>query len=494
MPAFSIDRDQAVREIAAVERALEEGHPPPGVLPIGATALKGALRVAVERLQLGSDQSLRRRIGTPQSPGSIFRRFQLAVDWAKYKPRPEPEPEPEPAPAVPAEPPGPPADPIELRRLRDRLDQSERALKEAERRAVEAEARERDILGLTQEPLRPQLALPKPGETVKGGRTVILHLSDVHYGETVLAEEMDGLNRYDSDVAKARLGRFFARASDLMTKHWKGEPPDEIVLCLGGDLISGNLHPELEQTNFPTVPETVREVGEHIAGGIIMLRNEVKRPIRVYSVPGNHGRTTPKPQSKARSASSLDLLAADFAEAMTRGAKLKDVAFYKAQSPDCYFSTYGWHWLLTHGDSVGGRGAGTGFIGPMATIIKGHRKLVDTSWRAGKPVHAVLTGHFHTTGRTYFGWANGSVIGYSDYARDLRADAEPATAEFHCRAPAPRRHQPHGIAARYPRRRLALCRPGDGGAADLGRGMSRVDGNVIGKTLRWSLRVNETKT
>jgi hypothetical protein len=131
----------------------------------------------------------------------------------------------------------------------------------------------------------------------------------------------------------------------------------------------------------------VREVGEHIAGGIIMLRNEVKRPIRVYSVPGNHGRMTIKPQSKGRSAGSLDLLAMDFAEATTRGARLKDVTFYKAISPDCYFSTYGWHWLLTHGDAMGGRGGGTGFIGPMATIIKGHRKLVDTSWRSARPVH-----------------------------------------------------------------------------------------------------------
>ena len=114
MPAFSIDRDQAVREIAAVERALEEGHPAPG-MPQGTNTLKGALRVANERLGLGTDYNiLKRRVGTPSVPGSIFRRFQLAVDWAKYKPRPEPEP----APAPPVEPPGPSADPIELRRLR----------------------------------------------------------------------------------------------------------------------------------------------------------------------------------------------------------------------------------------------------------------------------------------------------------------------------------------------------------------------------------------
>lgn len=191
-------------------------------------------------------------------------------------------------------------------------------------------------------------------------------------------------------------------------------------------MISGNLHAELEQTNFPTVPETVREVSEHIGGGITLLRKEVGAPIRVYAVPGNHGRTSPKPQSKNRAPSSLDLLVSDFAEAVTRGAGGADVSFTKATSPDCYFSTYDFKWLLSHGDAIGAKGGGVGFIGQAAVIIKGHRKLVDTSWRSGRPVNFVLTADRHTSLRTTFGWANGSVVGYNEYARDLRADPEPA--------------------------------------------------------------------
>lgn len=407
-----ISRDDAVRAIAEIERALEEGYLIPGALD-GGNHIQSAVGVAAARLGVAR-ATFRARAGTPNAPGIFERRFGLKIDWSKYRPK-------SPEAAEPA------TDPIELRRLKDRNAFLETSLKDAERRTVDAEARARDMLGLTAEPLRAQLTLPKPDDPAPGGtRTVILHLSDIHYGEVVLLEEMDGLNRYDAKVAEARLGRFFSHSADLMTKHWKGPPPDEIVLCLGGDMISGNLHPELEQTNEPAIPSTVRQVGEHIAGGIIMLRNEIKRPIRVYCVPGNHGRSTPKPQSKKRSASSWDLLVADFAEAVTRGAKLKEVYFYKAQSPDCYFSTYGFHWLLTHGDAAGFRGGGTGFIGAMATIVKAHRKLVDTSWRSGKPVHYVLTAHHHTTGRTSFGWANGSLIGYGEFARDLRADPEGA--------------------------------------------------------------------
>lgn len=431
MPAWAIDEDRALRQVAEVENALFDGAPP---FPHIGSHQKGAIRLAAERMGM-CDQTLRRRVGTPEHVGAIERRYGFRVDWAMYRP-PAPAELPPLAelragvgkPSAASEDDdarAPPSDPIDLRRLRDENTRLRTALRDAERRAAEAEDIRAGVLGLTADPLRPQLSLPAArGDLAVSGRTVVLHLSDIHFGETVDIQEMDGLNRYDAEIAKQRLGRFFSRAADLMSKHWKGDPPDEIVLCLGGDLISGNLHPELEQTNAPAVPATVRDVGEHIAGGIILLRKEIKRPIRVYSVPGNHGRITPKPQSKGRSAGSLDLLATDFCEAVTRGAAVKDVSFYKASSPDAYFSTYGFHWLVTHGDAAGYRGGGVGFIGPMATIVKAHRKLVDVAWRSGKPVHYVLTAHHHTTGKTAFGWSNGSVIGYGEFARDLRADPE----------------------------------------------------------------------
>lgn len=334
---------------------------------------------------------------------------------------------PAPPPSEPiAPPPDAPSDPVALRSLRDELARTRAALADMERRTAEAESIRADVLGLVAEPLRPRIVIPQEGQKGDGGRIVILHLSDVHYGETVSLEEMDGVNRYDVAVARARLGRFFGTAASLMTEHWHGAPPDEIVLCLGGDLISGDIHPELAQTNAPAVPATVREVGEHIAGGLALLRSTVKVPVRVYSVPGNHGRLTHKPQSKGRAAGSLDLLATDFAEAAFNGTGLGGVEFYRSISPDAYFSVYGWHVMLTHGDAMGGRGGGTGFIGPMAVIMKGHRKLVDTSWRSGRPVHFVMTAHYHSTCKTPFGWGNGSVVGYGEYARDLRADPEPA--------------------------------------------------------------------
>jgi hypothetical protein len=421
LPPRQFDRDKAVRDITEVERALKEGFPPPGSTTIGSHK-KTAIRVAADRI--GDDpQEVRRRVGGVSIVGSYERHYKLKPDWSLYVPLPEPEPTPEPEPVTAAQEPEP--DPIQVRRDKDEIARLRIALADAQRQAADAQDIRAGVLGLTELPLRPQLVIPSRGDA-SGGRTVILHLSDVHYGETVNLEEMDGTNKYDAGIAQARLGRFFDKAATLMTEHWSGAKPDEIILCLGGDLVSGLIHDELLQTNFPSVPATVRDVGEHIAGGIAHLSRRVKSPMRVYSVPGNHGRLQHKPQSKGRAPSSLDLLAADFAEATLRGTGIKDIAFYRTASPDAFFTTYGWHWLLTHGDAMGGRGGGTGFIGPIASISKGHRKLVDTAWRTGRPVHYVLTAHYHTSVKTSFGWGNGSVIGYGEYARDLRCDPEPA--------------------------------------------------------------------
>lgn len=340
---------------------------------------------------------------------------------------------------------------LELRRYRDDANTQRGHAAELERQLIAAQEWRSSIMKLSAEPQRARLVMPSAKLRSNGGRTVVLHLSDIHYGETVSLDEMDGVNRYDANIAKARLGRFFSTAAALMTEHWSGKKPDEIILCLGGDLISGLIHDELLQTNAPSVPRTVREVGDLIAQGIEHLLARVGVPIRIYSVPGNHGRLYHKPQSKGRAHNSLDLLATDFCEAALRGEKR--AVFYRSNSPDAYFSTYGWHWLLNHGDSMGGRGGGTGFIGPMAVIIKGHRKLVDTSWRSGRPIHYVLTAHFHTTGKTSFGWANGSVISYGEYARDLRADPEPARQNFLVV------HPEHGVINEQP---LYLGHPSEG--------------------------------
>lgn len=323
----------------------------------------------------------------------------------------------------------PPPDPFESRRTTDIVQELKRQLKEAIQVANAASDIRESVLGLTREPLRPTLSIPDPRKKHrgpdKGARIIVLHLSDLHLGEVIRLEEMDGDNSYNPEIAARRLDHLFKTAISLATIHWTGEPPVEVVLCLGGDMISGDIHQELTTTNALRVPETVKLAGQLIAGGILSLRKLIGCPVRVYTVPGNHARLTIKPHHKGRALNNLDLLVSDFAEAIIHGTDVKDIVFYQTESPDAYFSTFRWNWLLNHGDSMGA-GGGQGYIGPISPITKGHRLLAERAANVGKKVHHVLTGHYHTTARTSHGWANGSVIGPSEFARHYRMAAEQA--------------------------------------------------------------------
>lgn len=330
------------------------------------------------------------------------------------------------------------SDPIKLRAANDENARLRAALKESERRTAEAENHREHVLGLAPEParLQPKFLRNSDGRG-RGRQAVVLHLSDLHVGETVNREEVAGVNSYDIPTARKRIGRLFETASVLMTSAWPASDgaPERVNVLLGGDLISGHgLHPEHAETDGGTAFEQVKFASEYIAAGILRahlaLKERFKKPIEMHviSVAGNHGRSTfGKPRTKLVSLQSYDTLVADFVEASLR--HIPTIRHFQPRGFDAYFDVAGWPALLTHGDRMGS-GGGTGFIGPMATIVKGHRKIVDTEYRQRRPVRWVFSGHFHTTGMTPFGFGNGSGVGYGEFAKSIRADPEPAQQNF----------------------------------------------------------------
>lgn len=330
------------------------------------------------------------------------------------------------------------SDPIKLRAAKDDNSRLRAALKEAERRAAEAENHREHILGLRPEPAQLEPKFLRRGDGKGRGRqAVVLHLSDLHVGETVNREEVAGVNSYDMDIARRRIGRLFETTCVLLTTAWPASDaaPDRVYVLLGGDLISGaGLHPDHAETDGGTAFEQVKFAAQYISAGVLRLHEALLlkygKPVEVYciSVAGNHGRSTPgKPRSKLVTLQSYDTLVADFVEASLR--HIPTIKHFQPRGFDAYFDVAGWPALLTHGDRMGS-GGGTGFIGPMATIVKGHRKIVDTEYRQRRPVRWVFSGHFHTTGVTPFGFANGSGVGYGEFAKSLRADPEPAQQNF----------------------------------------------------------------
>lgn len=323
-----------------------------------------------------------------------------------------------------------------------RYETSEKSLKDQvkdlTKRLAVAEDIRAGILGLTAEPLEPIYA-PRVLKAKKDPQRqgIVCHLSDLHVGETVNLDEVMGVNKYDLEIARKRIGRYFNKASILCTTAWpeSDAAPEALYILLGGDLISGHgLHPELAETDAGTAYEQCKWAAQYISGGVLTLLLELQEkwgreiPTHVISVVGNHGRMTiGKPRAKLATLQSYDTLVADFVEAALK--QYSHIRHYQPRAFDAYFDIVGWPALLTHGDRMSA-GGGTGFIGPAANIVKGHKKVIMTEAQQRRQVRFIFSGHFHTTVHTPWGFGNGAAIGYGEFAKSIRADPEPAQQNF----------------------------------------------------------------
>ena len=433
-------RQQAVREIAAVEQALGEGYPPPGMA--GDNTVRGAVRIAADRLNL-PQQTLFNRVGNSDSPGTNYRRFNLAVDWSKYQPsetpaetaddgysvgRGKPPIETRFQPGQSGNPRGRPigiennVDALVHRRIKDENKELRKLVEKLQQRVIALEDVRADVLGLRDMPPTP-VSFPQRDPAQRAKETVVLLLSDLHWGETVSIDAMDGLNSFNLDIARARLARWTMAVCDLLTEHWSGDPPERVVLILGGDLISGGIHPELAKTDALRPLPAVRDVADHLRESVLRIRDSVDCPLDLISLPGNHSRTTIKPESKEAAETSYDILVSDFLEMGLRDER--NINFTAPTSPDALFSVYGWRVLASHGDKIGSRG-GQGFVGPAATAARGFKKLIADYAKRGIHLDLIFICHFHTPLMLEEGFVNGSLPGPTEYSRDGRFVPHPA--------------------------------------------------------------------
>jgi len=273
---------------------------------------------------------------------------------------------------------------------------------------------------------------PQPGWLAKGNgkaekhrATLVAFCSDLHAGEVVRAEEMGGYNAYNLRIADLRLQRFFTKTIELARTYFAGVTYDGIVLALGGDMVSGDIHDELEQTNELSVLDTTLWVAPRLVAGIERLAEEFGA-VHVVSAPGNHGRDSKKPRHKGRSAHNADThiarMAAMFFSSSNPSAP---VTFDIPESFDVPFSVYDWRFNMEHGDNM--KFTGTAEIGALGPVKRGTLRKANQHQQEGHPFDVNLVGHFHqyvpATGQGFV--MNGSLKGFDEYARSWHLKPEP---------------------------------------------------------------------
>ena len=183
----------------------------------------------------------------------------------------------------------------------------------------------------------PTWSVTKPKEASGPGIPTLL-LSDLHWGERVDPAQINNVNEYSLATARRRLRYTVANAVHLCEILDPKMRYPGIVVPLGGDMISGNIHEELTATNeINSMPAIIDLYGELVAA--IKVLAAAFGHVMLPCVSGNHGRDTRKIWAKDRHATSFDWLLFMFLAKHFEGDKR--IQFFIPDETDAYFSVVG---------------------------------------------------------------------------------------------------------------------------------------------------------
>lgn len=248
-----------------------------------------------------------------------------------------------------------------------------------------------------------------------------LFLSDLHWGEVVHPGQVNHVNRFNLAIARERLHYTVETAVHLCKLLDSKMRYPGIVVPLGGDMISGNIHEELQATNELATMPTVLDLFEHLVGAIGLLADQFGN-VFLPCVSGNHGRDTKKTWSKDRNHTSFDWLLYQFLARHFKGDKR--VKFFIPDGADALYRVYGTRYNLTHGDQFK---AGDSIIGPLGPLARGNQKKLARNQATGQDYDVLLAGHWHQYIHLARLIVNGSMKGYDEYASDNNFGFEPPT-------------------------------------------------------------------
>lgn len=262
-----------------------------------------------------------------------------------------------------------------------------------------------------------QISKITPDKSHDGEATAFAIASDWHVEETVDPKSINGLNAYSIDIAGERIRTFFRNVAKLTKIQRAGCKIDRLVLFLGGDLMTGYIHEELQETNGLSPTETVLWLQDQIASGITFLNDHFSEIVIPCSY-GNHGRTTRKPRHATGAKNSYEWMLYKVMEK-----QLSDKAtWHVADGYHLLLDSYGRTVRFHHGDGLKYQGGIGGLTIPVEKAI--------ASWNKGITADLDVFGHWHQSQQSPKWICNGSMIGYNAYSVAIKAPYEPPSQTF----------------------------------------------------------------
>lgn len=268
--------------------------------------------------------------------------------------------------------------------------------------------------------------------------------SDFHVGEKVIPAEVYNLNNYNLDVAENRIENL-GRITNSLCFEKSNIKIDGLIINMLGDMISGDIHDELRETNELSPIDCVLWLKNRLISLINYLLDKFKK-VHINFVCGNHGKDKPgKPPSKRYVHKNWDYLLYMLLADHFHG-KHEGFSFSFNESNEIIHTVHNINYLCVHGDQLGVKG-GDGIIGSMGVITRGAMKTIQTYQRQHIDVDCVLMGHWHelrfsSLSDNFIG--NGSLIGYNEWAKTNKYRPAPAMQALWLT------HPEHGIITNWP--------------------------------------------
>lgn len=253
-----------------------------------------------------------------------------------------------------------------------------------------------------------------------------LLICDSHYGAVQRASEIEGFGEYSPEICEQRSMRFIAevlRYTELSRRNYQ---IDTAHVLVAGDLISGDIHVELQVTNAFPAPQQVVGAARILASQIMMLAPHYKDVKVHFITEDNHARLTKKPQAKEAGINSFNYLVGEMAKVMC--AKCANVEFTVYPQYEAVVNVEGRKYLLLHGHNMTAGFGGISWYGIERKVAKEAVKRLNST--DAKRFHKVILGHWHSPMSTPRFWIGGSVSGTDAYDHKWGRDAEPSQASW----------------------------------------------------------------
>lgn len=271
---------------------------------------------------------------------------------------------------------------------------------------------QRDLALALKKKSAPAAPIRRTEDSGENEATAFAIASDWHVEETVNPASVNGLNEFNLDIADARIEKFAKSVVRLTEIERGGTRIDSLVLAMLGDMMTGYIHEELQESNGLSPTETVLWLIKRIKRMLDYLRKEggYKRIIVPCSF-GNHGRTSKKPRHSTGAANSYEWMMYH-----VLADQCPQVEWQIADGYHNFLDVYGYIIRTHHGDNIAYQGG----VGGITISVE---KAI-AAWNKARVAYLDIFGHHHTQQQNPKWIANGSLIGYGAYSLAIKAPFE----------------------------------------------------------------------